>query len=713
MRWRSALILWLLLMLLPFLSMASPWLEVSEEAASLFPSATRMKASEDALPVTEIYQLDQPIGYVFETDNLTNFPGFSGDTINLRVGLDTEGRIVGLLLLGHHEPIFLHGLGEKPLIDFISQYQGLSLKQQVLVGSDQQRIASDDIAYFDGVTKATVSVMVVHDTIIAAARKVAQSRLSGFGSATQAILNTESYRPKTLEELRSEGLLFQWQMRSEEAEVALNSSPGRIAEAREDNADEDAPFLDFTFAVLNPPLIGKNLLGEEEYARVMATLEPGEVAVLVGSRGGYHHVAEDFVAGTIPQRLTLKQEASPLALRDADLYHAQPPEFSVALTPFERIHIFTFSDQSGFDPSLPITVGINVQVKKNFLESETIAVSTDYLLPKSVQTPVEPPEKPLPLWQRIWLDRTIEISVLAVYLVLLTGAFVFQHRLAKFGQYLTPIRLVSLCFIVLFIGFYTQGQLSVVNIYTLLLSLWQGFDIQVFLLDPMLFILWSYVFISLFLWGRGLFCGWLCPFGAMQELVAAVAEKLRIRQWKVDDVLHSRLIYLKYGVLLVLVGTSFYSLSLAETMAEIEPFKTAVTLMFERSAPFVIYAVLLLLISAKIHKAYCRYLCPLGAGLAVLGRLRVFSWLTRRKECGSPCRLCEKHCGINAIHKDGAIDYNECVQCFACLAIINDNTRCVADKYGKRRRKTRTSGEAIPVAICDPLVGTQQGPSEI
>ena len=111
MRWRSALILWLLLMLLPFLSMASPWLEVSEEAASLFPSATRMKASEDALPVTEIYQLDQPIGYVFETDNLTNFPGFSGDTINLRVGLDTEGRIVGLLLLGHHEPIFLHGLG--------------------------------------------------------------------------------------------------------------------------------------------------------------------------------------------------------------------------------------------------------------------------------------------------------------------------------------------------------------------------------------------------------------------------------------------------------------------------------------------------------------------------------------------------------------------------------------------------------------------------
>lgn len=706
MRWRSALTLWLLLMLLPFLVAASPWLEVSEEAAALFPSATRMKASQDALPVTDIYQLDQPIGYLFETDNLTNFPGFSGDTINLRVGLDAEGRIVGLVLLGHHEPIFLHGLGEKPLVDFIRQYQGLSLKQQVLVGSNQQRIASDDIVYFDGVTKATVSVMVVHDTIIAAARKVAQSRLSGFGSATQAILNTEDFSPRTLDALRSEGLLFHWQLSDEEAESALNTTPERITHAREASASDDVPFLDLTLAVLNPPLVGKNLLGEGEYTRIMNTLEPGEIAVLVGSRGGYHHVAEDFVAGTIPQRLTLKQEASPLALRDADLYHAQPPVLAVDLAPFDRTHVFTFSDQSGFDPSLPITVGMNVQVKKNFLESETIAVSTRYTLPEAVLTAVEPLSKPLPLWQRIWLDRSLEISVLALYLVLLTGVFVFQHRLAVFGQFLTPVRLLSLCFIILFIGFYAQGQLSVVNIYTLLLSLWQGFDIQVFLLDPVLFILWSYVFVSLFLWGRGLFCGWLCPFGAMQELVAAAAGKLRIRQWKVSDLLHRRLIYMKYAVLLVLVITAFYSLSLAETLAEIEPFKTAVTLVFVRSAPFVIYAVLLLFISAKIHKAYCRYLCPLGAGLAVLGRFRLFSWLTRRKECGSPCQLCEKHCGINAIHKDGTIDYNECVQCFACLAIIHDNTRCVAEKYGKRRRKNGAVGKAIPVTIAESSVET-------
>ncbi len=706
MYWRRWLCLSLLLLLFPLTLSAQEWLEMSEEAQALFPSATRMKASQDAMPITDIYQLDQPIGYVFETDDLTDFPGFSGDSINLRVGLDVDGVIVGLILVRHHEPIFLHGLGEAPLYEFIVQYQGLSLKQQVLVGSDQARIASEELAYFDGVTKATVSVMVVHDTLLAAARKVAQSRLSGFGSSAKATLNMERFTPKTFDDLRAEQSLFHWQLSDEEAATQLNVVAQRLRAARDAHLDDDVPFIDFSIALLNPPTVGKNLLGEREYHRIMQTLDAGEMAVLVGSRGGYSFVADDFVSGTTPARLSLRQQGSPLALRDADLYHAQPPEFSASvesfIAPFDEIKIFTFSDQSGFDPSLPIDVGMTIQLKKNFLESEHVLIETAYRLPDSVLVPVEPLAPPTPLWLRIWNDRTLEIGVLSLYLILLTGVFLFQHRLAKFGRYLTPVRLAALIFTMVFIGFYAQGQLSVVNIYTLLLSLWRGFDITVFLLDPILFVLWTYVFISLFLWGRGVFCGWLCPFGAMQELVAVAADKLRLRQWKINDPLHQRLILVKYGVLGVLVGTSFYQLSLAETMAEVEPFKTAVTLIFDRAWPFVLYAVLLLVLSARVHKAYCRYLCPLGAGLAVLGRLRRFSWLTRREECGSPCRLCEKHCGINAIHKTGQIDYNECVQCLACLAIVSDEHRCVANKYGKKRtsrRAVRSSEEGVVVVV--------------
>jgi len=194
-----------------------------------------------------------------------------------------------------------------------------------------------------------------------------------------------------------------------------------------------------------------------------------------------------------------------------------------------------------------------------------------------------------------------------------------------------------LAFTLFFIGFYAQGQLSVVNIYTLLLALWEGFSLDVFLLDPILFILWTYVFITLFIWGRGLFCGWLCPFGALQEMAAWLGQKLKIRQVKIPEHWHRRLILIKYPVLLILLASAFYSLTLAERLAEVEPFKTSITLMFVRYWPFVAYALGLLVTGMFIHKFYCRYLCPLGAGLAILGRLRLFSWLERVELCGNPC----------------------------------------------------------------------------
>ena len=86
------------------------------------------------------------------------------------------------------------------------------------------------------------------------------------------------------------------------------------------------------------------------------------------------------------------------------------------------------------------------------------------------------------------------------------------------------------CVRAVFIGFYAQGQLFVVNIYTLLLDIVDGFSLEVYLLDPVIFICGALYLSSLFIVGRGLFCGWLCPFGALQEMMGILAEKLRIKQ---------------------------------------------------------------------------------------------------------------------------------------------------------------------------------------
>lgn len=136
------------------------------------------------------------------------------------------------------------------------------------------------------------------------------------------------------------------------------------------------------------------------------------------------------------------------------------------------------------------------------------------------------------------------------------------------------------------------------------------------------------------------------------------------------------LLWLKYGVLAALLGAALVSQPLADRIVEIEPFKTAITLGFERAWPYVSYAIGLLL-SAVLFKAFCRYLCPLGAALALIGRVRRHAWIPRRSACAAPCRACGSACAYRAIARDGRVDYGECFQCLDCVALYQDSNRCL------------------------------------
>ena len=102
--------------------------------------------------------------------------------------------------------------------------------------------------------------------------------------------------------------------------------------------------------------------------------------------------------------------------------------------------------------------------------------------------------------------------------------------------------------------------------------------------------------------------------------VVALANKLarflRIPQIKVAYSAHKRLVAIKYVIFILLFGFALYDMAVAEKMAEVEPFKTAIILKFIRDWPFTIFAVLLLIASLFIERFYCRYLCALGAALA-------------------------------------------------------------------------------------------------
>jgi NosR/NirI family nitrous oxide reductase transcriptional regulator len=258
-------------------------------------------------------------------------------------------------------------------------------------------------------------------------------------------------------------------------------------------------------------------------------------------------------------------------------------------------------------------------------------------------------------------------------------------------MFLKYLRLAFLMYTLVFIGWYALAQLSVINVLTFINAFMSNFRWETFLIEPLTFILWSFVAVTLLLWGRGVYCGWLCPFGALQELCNKAALRLGFRQLPIPALIHERLLAIKYIILLGLFGLFLQSMPDAVRYAEVEPFKTAITLRFQREWPFVAYALGLVIVSLFNCKFFCKYLCPLGAALTIPSHFRIFDWLRRHKECGRPCQTCAVECPSQAIRPTGEINANECHHCLDCQVTYWDAYKC--PPMVERRKRFERRGQ--------------------
>jgi NosR/NirI family nitrous oxide reductase transcriptional regulator len=694
--------------------------------ADLVPGAERLGPIEGEPPAAPAYRGDELLGYVFLNTDVVESIGYSGKPIHMAVGLDTKGSIVGTKLLEHHEPIVLIGIPEQRVIDFLGSYQGRNVLAPVAA-------EGDEASSIDAVSGATVTVLVMDDSITFSARKVARSRQGG-GSVASA----QPERPKRVLD-RSQGGTADWATLLEEGAIGhLRLTVGQVnaaferrggkAAKRPERGEPGDEFIDLYVALVSAPVIGRSLLGEREYALLEKSLAPGQQAVLIAGTGLYSWRGSGYVRGGIFDRVELEQDLNRVRFRDRQ-YKRIGDVLAEGAPDLREVGLFTLPPETDFDPGKPWQLQLVVQRAVGALEKTFIGFDVDYQLPEHYLEPL-PPEPPpvlkapaaasepedlpelmsLPaLWKRIWQNRTVDIAILLLGLAVLGAIFMFQDWLTKRPRLTDAVRLSFLAFTLLWIGWYANAQLSVVNVLTFSGALLSDFRWDFFLMDPMLFILWASVAVSLLFWGRGPFCGWLCPFGALQEFVNRFAKLVRIPQVRVPWGLHERIWPLKYVIFLGLFGLSLYSLAWAERLSEIEPFKTAIILKFVREWPFVLFAVLLLVAGLFIERFFCRYLCPLGAALAIPGRLRMFEWLKRYSECGRPCQRCANECMVQAIHPEGHINPNECVYCMNCQVLYHDDHRCPV-MIQKRLKRERATARATAGARTIPIVEKPAGP---
>lgn len=653
-----------------------------------------------APPAIEVFKGTELAGYAFSTRAVTKSVGYSSKPLDIHVGLRTDGRIAGAKLVAHEEPILVIGIKPEDLAAFVRGLADLDIRLQITA---QRRPKAGP----DHVSGATVSSTIIKDAVLRSARAVADAR-GLFGSPQQrASIERTTFEPRTWPELIAMQAVSSRELRRGEVARLL----GRA------EAEPNASFIEMFAALVSPAMIGQNLLGAQEYERIMARLPLDGHAIMIAARGLYSYKGVEWRQTGLFDRIQLIQGHRTLRLR-REMYE-NVEKLAVSGAPeLREIGVFLLPGDFGLDPTQPWRIELIVGGGSGSVHGSAVFPLEYALPPGLIRTAADPrragqppgtwgPQVPdgaaameasrsQPLWVEIWQGKRLLIALLLSMLLVLS-VILFSHDLLTRNQMAyRRIRIAYLSATLIFLGLIAGTQLSVVNVVTFTHALLSDFKWELFLVEPLTFILWCFVALALLFWGRGVFCGWLCPFGALQELLNEGARKLGMKQIEVPWTLHERLWPIKYVSFLVILGVSFQSTSDAFRLAEIEPFKTTISLHFIRPWPFVVYALVLLGLGLFIERAYCRYLCPLGAALAIPARLRIFEWLKRRPQCGRECRICATRCTVQAINPVGQIVPNECIYCLQCQSNYYDATTCLPLKQRSLRKSAAKPAEGEP-----------------
>ena len=476
-------------------------------------------------------------------------------------------------------------------------------------------------------------------------------------------------------DLIADGAIVQ---RSSPATTSLPRSARPMLRAASSMFRSPAPidtYIDIYTGLATPASIGRNVLGGD-YADYFGPRGRGSIysawKIFVASKGPYDFV--DDVAGTNRfDRLRVVQGNQTYQFTGGQ-YQQIATGGRDGIRALDHAAIFTLPANARFDPLKPWRLELLVNGRTAAGAPMSLAFPVDYQLPASHI--LYPPPPPAPAWIQAWSDSRTNIAIEAALLALLTLILAFQTKLAQSRRAHRIIRNSFLLFVVVWEGWIASGQLSILNIVNYMEAPFRHFEFGFYLAEPLMVMIALYTAISLVLLGRGVFCGWLCPFGALQELLAQFSRFIGLPQWNPPEAVQKYLWLGKYVSAALILGLAAFSIDAWQRVAEVEPFDTAITSHFARAWPYVFYACALLMIGLFTERAYCRFLCPLGGVLALADRLHLVNLLKRRPQCGSPCHLCENSCPVKAISVTGKIKTAECFQCLDCQVEYFDDQRC-------------------------------------
>ncbi|MBX7190608.1 MAG: 4Fe-4S binding protein [Sandaracinaceae bacterium] len=656
------------------------------------PGAVRFEREGEQPFVTGYAADGSRVGWLGLSNELVDVVAYSGHPVIVLVGLSPEGRIAGARLIHHSEPILLTGIPESELVQFIAYYPGHLAAERIVVGGAAREGEVAQVTHtgsetgsetttfgaVDVISGATVTALAVNRTILDSARLMGTN------------VGVVSVNERLPGRFVANGDAWSWQRLVDEGVF------GRLTVTeREMGLSSEGTFIDLWFTLADAPSIGRALIPRGDYEHLMGRLEPDQHLLVVLGNGSSSFKGSGFVRGGVFDRVRVDQGLTEIQFRDVDYTNlGRLP--AVGAPSFREGAIFITRD-GVLDPGAPfdlVFLGSRHQGSHAF-DREFRSFEAAHRLPRSVYEVDEPPAE-LSVWEAAWQNHRVDVIVLGAWLSIITLIFALRRYTFRRLAVVKRLHLSSMLVSFVLVGVHLRSQPSVTQMLTLIGTLvaplrGETMRSEVFLTEPLLFLLWIFIAVTSLVFGRGVFCGWVCPYGVMTELAHKVGKALKLPQKELPAHLHRRLRFVRYGVLVALAIVFLVSPVVGEQAAEIEPFKSTFLVPFwTRGLGFIAWWVLLLAVSTVSWRPFCRYLCPMGAGLALFNSFRL-AGPKRRRSC-SHCKICQRGCEPAAIADDGSIDPRECLSCMECEATYHEESICPPlvgiDRLLKKKNRT-------------------------
>ena len=363
--------------------------------AQVFPGAERIAPETGDPPARRVYIDDKLAGFVLSTTKVVGSTGYGGGAIDVAVGVTTDGRITGARLLTHNEPILVIGISPDDLEHFVDGFVGLDIRGAFTEGDRKTP---------DAIAGATVSSAVIQDAIVHAARKVLRAQGP---EKNGAVLKRRLFQPATWNDLLAQGAVQRKRLTF--AELPENpASRGK----------ENALFIELYTALLTPPRIGGNLLGQRAHRQLMSSIGADDNVILVAANGSYSFKGRTVFRTGVFDRIQIVQGSDTFRLR-RDAYTNIERLKAEGAPELREVARFVLPAATGFDPAKPWRVDLFVDEEGAGGVNSRAVHSFDYALPAEFMnlpaTEAGADSKTDPsLWRTTWEARSWTIAGLLV-----------------------------------------------------------------------------------------------------------------------------------------------------------------------------------------------------------------------------------------------------------------------------------------------------------